>query len=316
VRVVVFGAGAIGSLLGAYLDRAGHSVLLVGRPEHVAAVRANGLRITGQVEGTFRVDAAVDLRPGPAPDAVLVTVKTFDLEGALTAIGRVVRPGTPILLPQNGLGVEDVARRALAAAGWPEPEAALVRAVNSVPATWLGPGEVRAAGDGELVLPERRGPAAEAVGRFDQLLRGAGIRVRTTADITRETWRKAVLNAAVNPVTALHGIRNGALLESPYREEADRLLLEAATTARAAGIHLSDADARADLERVVRATAENRSSMLQDVERGGPTEIDAISGELLRVARSHGLDLPATADVVARLRARGATRPSGGGEPS
>jgi len=316
VRVVVFGAGAVGSLFGAYLDRAGHSVLLIGRADHVAAVRANGLVVTGRLEGTFRVDAAVELKPGPAPDAVLLTVKTFDLERAAGAVGRAVRPGTPVLLPQNGLGVEDVAHRALAAEGWMEPEGALVRAVNTVPATWVGPGEVRAAGEGEVVLPEPRGPAAEAIGRFEQLLHGAGLRVRTVEDLAREVWRKALVNAAVNPVTALAGVENGRLLEPPYREQADELLLEAARTARATGVRVTDAEARADLERVLRATAGNRSSMLQDLDRGRPTEVEAISGELLRVARAHQIELPATEAVVARLRARLGERRAGRPEPS
>lgn len=316
MRVVIFGAGAVGSLFAAYLDRAGHSVLLIGRADHVAAVRANGLRVTGRIEGTFRVDAAVDLRPGPTPDAVLLMVKTFDLKQAAASLGRAVRPGTPILLPQNGLGAEEVVRTALLAEGWMEPEAALVRAVNSVPATWVAPGEVRAAGDGELVLPERRGPAAEAVARFEQLFRGSGLRLRSAEDLPREVWRKALVNAAINPVTAIYGVANGRLLESPYREEVDELLGEAARTARAAGIPLSDTEARTDLVRVLRATAENRSSMLQDLERGRPTEIEAISGELLRVARAHHLELPFTEHAVARVRARVAEQAALRGEPS
>jgi 2-dehydropantoate 2-reductase len=303
VRVVVFGAGAVGSLFGAYLDRAGHSVLLIGRADHVTAIRSDGLKVTGAVEGTFRVDAAVELRPGPAPDAVLLTVKTFDLARAVASVGRVVRPGTPLLLPQNGLGVEETARRVLGTEGWVEPEAALVRAVNSVPATWVGPGEVRAAGEGDLVLPPARGLASEAIGRFEQLFRGSGIRTRTVEEFPREVWRKAVVNAAVNPVTALHRVANGRLADAPYREEAERLLLEAVRAARAAGVAITDTEARGDLDRVVRASAENRSSMLQDLEHGRPTEIDAISGEILRVGQAHQLDLPFTELAVARVRA-------------
>lgn len=314
MRVVVFGGGAVGSLLAAYLDRAGHSVLLIGRPAHVAAIRADGLRVAGRLDGTFRIDAAVDLRPGPAPDAVLLTVKTFDLATAAGAVGRAVRPGTPLLLPQNGLGVEELARRALVAEAWVEPETALVRAVNSLPATWVAPGEVRAAGDGELLLPPARGPAADATSRFEQLLRGTGVRVRTVDEFSREVWRKAIVNAAINPVTALHRVVNGQLLDSPYREEAEWLLLEAVAAAQAAGVSLTETDARADLDRVVRATAENRSSMLQDLDRGRPTEIDAISGELLRVGGAHGVPMPHTREAAEGVRA--AARSARRGEAS
>jgi len=310
VRVVVFGAGAIGSLLGAYLDRAGHSVLLIARRDQIAALREGGVRLTGRVEGTFRVEAADELPPGPPPDAVLLTVKSFDLATAATAIARRVRPGTPLLLPQNGLGIEEVAARALRSGGWSDPERAMVRAVNSLPATWVRPGEVRVAGEGEIVLAEARGVNAPAILVFERLLREAGIRIRLVPDLRREVWRKAVVNAAVNPVTAVHGVVNGRLLESPYREEAARLLEEAARTARAVGIEVSDEEARADLERVVRATAENRSSMLQDLDRGRPTEVDAISGEILRAADAHGLDLPFTRNAIAEIRSRVATSAS------
>ena len=306
MRVVVFGAGAIGSLLGAYLDRAGHSVLLVARPEHVAVIRESGLHLVGQFEGTFRVEAATEIPPGPTPDAVLLTVKTFDLATAAATVARGVRPGTPLLLPQNGLGIEERAARALRAGGWSEPESAMVRAVNSLPATWVRPGEIRVAGEGEILLPEARGPAARSIELMDHLLRGAGIRVRSVSDLRREVWRKAVLNAAVNPVTAVHDVVNGRLIDPPYQEEALHLLEEAARSARAAGVDLGDEEARADLDRVVRATAENRSSMLQDIDRGRPTEIDAISGEILRSGEAHGLDLPFTRKAIAEVRTRSA----------
>ena len=304
MRVVVFGAGAIGSLLGASLDRAGHSVLVVGRPDQVAAIRDGGIRLVGRVEGTFRVEAVEELPPGPAPDAVLLTVKAFDLATAATAIARAIRPDTPLLLPQNGLGIEETAARALRAGGWSDPEPWLVRAVNSLPATWVRPGEVRVAGEGEILLPEAKGPAAPAIRVFDALLREAGLRVRSVPDLRREVWRKAVVNAAINPVTAIHGVVNGRLADAPFHEEAVRLLEEAARTARAVGVDESNEEARADLDRVVRATAENRSSMLQDLDRGRPTEIDAISGEILRAAEAHDLDLPHTRVAMAEIRAK------------
>jgi 2-dehydropantoate 2-reductase len=306
VRVVVYGAGAIGSLFGAYLARAGHSVLLIARIEHVAQVRSAGLRVSGAFEGTFHVDAATDLAPGPAPDALLLTVKTFDLESAAAALGGALPPGLPILLPQNGLGVLEVIRSGLEAAGWSSPERFLVRGVNSIPAMWVGPGEVRATGEGELVLPEPSGPAAAAVARFEELFRGTGLRLRTSADLTREVWRKVVVNAAINPVTARHGVVNGRLLEPEFREETEALLGEAVDAARSLGLDLTLEESQRDFERVVRATAENRSSMLQDLDRGRPTEIEAISGAIFQIGRKHRLDMWATERALVDLRTRAA----------
>ena len=309
VTVVLFGAGAVGSLFGARFAAAGRPVLLIGRADNVAAIRAHGLRVEGVGAGTFRCDAATDLPAGLPVDLALLTVKTFDLPFAAGALGRAVPP-TPVLLPQNGIGLSAVARSTLESAGWADPTPWIVRAVHSVPATWVGPGVVRAAGTGEVVLPDppAGGRLARSIDAFVRLFRDAGIPVRTVPVIEREVWRKALVNAAINPVTAVHRVPNGQLSSGPLRDEASRLLREALAVANALGFDLSASEAEADLDRVVRATSGNRSSMLQDIERGRPTEIDAISGEILRLGGSRGLELPATRAIVGRIRAEVARR--------
>ncbi len=302
MRVVVFGAGAIGSLFGASLAHGGHEVLLIGRPDHVAAVRAHGLRITGSLVDTVELPAATTVPADFAPDAVLLTSKTFDLAAAASLLAIEVPKPVPTLLPQNGLGVEDEVATALAAGGWTHTERWIVRAVNSVPATLLGPGEVRAAGTGELLLGRPASPNAVATRTLARLLRGREFKLRYVDDLPREIWRKAILNAAINPVTALHGVVNGRLREEPYHTESLALLQEAVTVARAEGVKFRDKEIRADLERVLTATAENRSSMLQDLDRGRRTEVQAISGEVLRRGLAHDLDLPATRRAVEAVR--------------
>ncbi len=304
MKILVVGAGAVGSVLAARLSAAGFPVELVARREHVAAIRARGLRIEGTSDGTFHPTALADLAEATSPEAILLTVKTFDLPTAVALLGRRFPRLVPTLLPQNGLNVEPSVERDLRAASGADPLPALVRAVNSIPATLVGPGVVRQNGRGELVLrdPARGGPAAVATATFRDLIERAGVAVRLVADLERELWRKALVNAAINPVTAIHRVRNGRLLESPYRELAQTLLREAERAAAAAGFEFTDEEADRELERVVRATAENRSSMLQDRDRGRPTEVDAISGEILRTATAHGFDLPATRAVVAELR--------------
>jgi len=304
VRIVVFAAGAIGSLLGASLAHAGHDLLLVGRPDHVTAIRSQGLRVTGTLVETVSLRAETTVPSDFAPQAVLLTAKTFDLPASASLLAIEVPTPVPILLPQNGLGVEEPVRAALAAGGWPEPERWVVRAVNTIPATFLGPGEVRAAGQGELVLGRAHGVATAATRTFTRLFRATEIPVRVVDDLEREVWRKALINAAVNPVTALHGVPNGRLLEEPYRTESRALLDEALAAARASGFDFRDKEVRSDLDRVLRATAENRSSMLQDLDRGRRTEIQAISGEILRRAAAAGLELSATRRAVEAIRAR------------
>jgi 2-dehydropantoate 2-reductase len=305
VRVVVFGAGATGQLFGARLFRAEHELLLIGRPEEVVAIRGHGLRVEGETEGVFPVPVVDALIDGITPELLLLTVKSFDVERAGEEIGARLRPIPPLLATQNGLGIEAALHRGISRGRPGGPPSVILRAVHSIPVTRLGPGSIRQAGDGELVLGRPTPPAeAAAAEKFAELFTSAGFTVRRVVDIEREVWRKLLVNAAVNPVSADHGIPNGRLAEEPWRGQAEALLLEALEVSRAEGFDFTEAEAQAELWKVVRATAANRSSMLQDLRRNRPTEIDAISGELLRRGRAHGLTLPATERALERIERR------------
>ena len=316
MKILIVGAGAVGSLLGALLQEAGISVTLVARKPHVDAIRGGGLRVSGPRPRVVLVEAAEAVPPGSEVDAILVTTKTTGVSEAATELGHVLVP-RPVLFLQNGLGILPIARAALTAGGWPETSAYAVRGVNSIPATWVGPGEVRETGRGEILLPVpgEAGPAAGAARLFRMVLEGARVPVEAVPEFEREEWRKALVNAAINPVTAAHGVPNGELLHEPLRTESLQLLGEALAVARVCGFGFTSEEVTRDFERIVRATASNRSSMLQDVDRGRPTEIDAISGEILREGIAHGLDLPATRRIVAEISGRSA-RPASGPQPS
>lgn len=305
MRLIVFGAGALGGLLGARLVPAGARVLMVGRPPTVEAIRAKGLIVEDSPPVAVHPEAVERLPDGAEADALLLTIKSADLEGAADEIARAFPSGVPIVVLGNGLGIEERLARRLAERGWHHAATFVVRAVTSLPSTWVAPGVVRPGGAGEIVLAgiEDRAipPIAE---RLRLLLESGGIRVRVVADLPHEIWRKALVNAAINPVTADHGIANGAIVEDPWRGQALALLREARAVAHALGQDFAEDEIERDLWTVVRATAANRSSMLQDLDRGRPTEIDAISGEILRLGRRHGLALPATERVARRIRER------------
>lgn len=307
MRIVVVGAGAVGSLFGALLQSAGNDVTVVGRPAHVAAIVAHGLQVEGRTSGTFQLHAVAELPPRVAADMALLTVKTFDLESAASVFGRAVPAPIPVVALENGLGVESLVEAALGAAGWPTPGQWIVRGINSVPASFLLPGVVRHSGEGEVVLTDyATGRYAEKVA---EAFRAASIPARVDPDRERVVWRKVLVNAAINPVTADHGIPNGRLLLDPYRGQALQLLDEALSVAQAEGVRFTDTDAQKELWRVVRATSDNRSSMLQDLDRGRRTEIDAISGAILQLGERRGLSLPATARIVQRIHAKEPKRP-------
>ena len=317
MRVLVFGAGAVGGVLGARLHIAHHEVLLVAREEAVVAIRTDGLRLEGPLAGTYRI-AAIDALPdGAEVEAVLVTVKAPDLGPAAATLARRLTAPGPILLLQNGLGIEEAFRDGWVGTGRPYPAPDILRAISTVPATRRGPGHVREAGRGEIRIgaPAAGAGGAAAAERWRRLLASTGLTVAVVPDLPREIWRKLIVNAAINPVTADHGILNGALARDPWRGQAEALLREALEVARAEGFDFPDDEIEADLWRIVRATAANRSSMGQDLARGRPTEIEFISGALLRIGARHGIAMPATERAAARIRSRRPVGPAAPGAP-
>ncbi|HXQ95218.1 MAG TPA: 2-dehydropantoate 2-reductase [Thermoplasmata archaeon] len=311
VRVLVFGAGAVGSRFAAALAEAGHSVTVVGRPAHVAAIVANGLVLEGESAAAVHLEARTEAERGNGAEVVLLTVKSYDVETAGRAIAAGFPEPVPVVALSNGLGIETALSRGLSEGGWPDPEHWTIRGVHTVPARLTAPGVVRSTGTGEVILG--RNPA---IPDWSERLRGAfetaGFVVRVTDEIDREVWRKALVNAAINPVTADHGLSNGRLVEEPWRGQATALLREALRAAAAEGQEFDPVEAERTVFGVVRATAANRSSMLEDLDHGRRTEIDAISGAIADAGRRHGIPMPATERAIVRIRTREAERRAAG----
>ena len=268
--VVVFGAGSLGSLVGGLCARE-HDVTLVGREPHVTRIRESGLTITGAME--FAVDPDARTTVPEHADLALVTVKSFDTRNAARALVGCT-PGVVCSL-QNGLGNEERLAR---------HHDTVLAGTCTYGARLLKPGHVSCTGLGEVVVGSLDGPspAAERVGKA---LRAAGIEGRVSDRMNDRRWEKLAVNAGVNPVTALAGVRNGALADGPLHEVATDAARETARVARENGIDLGSGEAVAALETVVKTTAENHSSMLQDVRASRRTEIDAINGAVVERAR-------------------------------
>jgi 2-dehydropantoate 2-reductase len=227
-------------------------------------------------------------------------VKTHATFAALAPLRDVLAPAVPIVSLQNGLDTDVEIERALG------PRSALALAPTTEAALLLEPGVVQHTGRGRTMLGWVHGRDGGAwLDTFAALLQAAGLEASVVAPIEPYVWAKAIVNAAVNPLTALARVPNGELLERP--ELARRLFAivrEGAAVAAAAGIALPFDDPVAYATGIVRASATNRSSMLRDVERGGPTEIEAIAGALVRYARRCGVAVPETERVLDEVRDR------------
>lgn len=281
VRILVFGAGAIGSLLGGVLSRDNH-VTIVGKSSHVEAVNRNGLRITGHTNFVAHPTATTQVPSGEF-DIVAVTTKSYDTGAAIEALQALWGRSTFVTL-QNGLG--NAERIALHAAR-------VLAGTTSHGVTFLAPGEIHHAGRGEIAVGPWKNTTMEDAHRFARTLALAGLEANAVVDASVELWSKVVVNAAINPLTAVLRVRNGALVESEdLHALVSAIAREAVAAANVAGVRLSAQKLVDRALEVASKTADNRSSMLQDVERGRRTETDAITGELLRVANMAGLDVP------------------------
>jgi 2-dehydropantoate 2-reductase len=304
-RVLVAGAGAVGSVFGGFLRQAGHAVTLLGRAGHLDAIARNGLRLDGLFGEALVRDLALATDAAtlaPGFDAVLLTVKSFDTDAAIAAAAPLLADDGCMLALQNGLGnVERVAaavgpRRAAGArvifgATRPEPGRAHVTVCAE-------PVAVGVAVPGDLDAERHARAWAEAFA-------AAGIPTVHTDDLQAHLWTKVFYNAALNPLGALHGLPYGALAaDADARAIMDSVIDEGYAVAGACGVRPLAPDAAAYrqifYERLVPPTADHRSSMLQDLEQGRRTEIDAINGRIWEYGRARGVPTPVN-EVLTRL---------------
>ena len=289
------GAGAMGSWMGALLAKAGHDVTLVGRKDHVAVVNAQGLRVSGRTELQVVVPAVERAADAPVPDVLLLAVKSYDTLRALQEARALLGQRTRVVSAQNGLGnLERVAEAT--------DERLVFAAVTTHGVTFVEPGHVRHAGVGYFRVGS---PFNEHAGARElaALFQGAGLEAEFTDRILGEVWAKVVVNASINPLTAITGLHNGALLElAPLRELMQRVVEEAVDVARAEGAPLPDDDLLLRARRVAELTAQNKSSMLQDVERGRRTEIDQLCGEIVARGVRHSVDTPVNMTLRALVK--------------
>jgi len=290
MEIVVFGAGSLGSLLGGLLARE-HAVTLVGRDPHVETITGSGLRISNGIDVAVEPAATTDATNLSAELAV-VTVKAYDTERA----AKTLATGSfdAALSLQNGLGNEATLANAL--------DCEVLAGTATYGARLIESGHVECTGVGEIVLGAPSGGASTQAERAAGAFRDADVEAGASEAMPRRLWEKVAVNAGINPVTALARVPNGALAEPPARRIARRAASEAARVARAEGVELTDDAALAALERVVETTAENRSSMLQDVDTGRRTEIDAVSGAVVERATENGIEAPTNELLAALVR--------------
>jgi 2-dehydropantoate 2-reductase len=307
-RIAVIGAGAIGSVLGALLARAGEDVTLIGRQAHVEAIRRHGLCVDG-IRGSFtvQVDArqSLDFRP----DLVLLTVKAQDVEAAC----REIKPkatGVPLVALQNGLRSDEIAASILG-------EEDVIRCVVLFDTLYLEPGKVTYLAEGSLVLGQAHADRQAQVEQIQKRL-DPGIITTISDNIVGAKWTKLLTNAMGNSIDAMTGMGLSACMQHTSLQRIGvRIMREGLAVAQAAGVRLESLPGlslfalktilRAPLPigsaALGRAVGEGRSadsitSTLQSLRRGKPTEIDYLNGEIVHMGQDVGVPTPCNAKAV------------------
>lgn len=292
--IVIAGTGAMACLFGARLAPFAKVVLLGTWPEGLDALRRNGIRLV-EMDGTekaYPVTATNDPAICAGVGCALVLVKSWQTERAARQLEACLDSDGIALTLQNGLGNLEILQGALG-----EERSAL--GVTTMGATLLGPSRARVGGEGKTYLGSH-----PRLHRVTSLLEMAGFETEIVEDLKGHVWGKLAINAGINPLTALLGVPNGRLVEIPDAEYLMKAAAEeVAAVAAAGGIRFPYEDAGAITARVAARTASNRSSMLQDVERGAPTEIEAINGAVVREGERLGVPTPVTRTMRHLVRA-------------
>jgi 2-dehydropantoate 2-reductase len=288
-RLLIVGTGAMACLFAARLAACGAQITLLGTwAEGIQALQQRGVRLKvpglvvgGEREKRFPVQATSDPFACRGARMCLVLVKAWQTPRAARQLGVCLAQDGVALSLQNGVGNLETLEAVLG------PQRVAL-GVTTLGATLLGPGLVRQVGEGAISLsPHPR------LAELTTWLQKAGFTVEQVADARGLLWGKLVINAAINPLTALLRVTNGELLErSTAHELLQAAAREAAAVANAQGLTLSYPDPVGMAETVARRTAANRSSMLQDILRGAPTEIDAICGAVVRAGEQAGVPTP------------------------
>jgi 2-dehydropantoate 2-reductase len=305
MRIGVVGVGALGTLFAVKLIAAGHEMVLhVPRETTRELILRRGLVLQRGRSKEAARPAAVVADPAQAAPAqlVLFLVKACATQEAAPAAAKLRAADGVVLSLQNGLGNLEILERRVGAGG-------VLGGVTAQGAYLREPGWAVHAGEGPTVLGEPAGKASPRVERVVQVLTAADLPAQVTNDLEGQLWEKVLLNGGINPLTALLRVRNGMLREGPAAELLALAVAEGAAVARARGVELPHPDPVALAREVVAATARNRSSMLQDLTRGRPTEVEQISGVICR--EGERLGVPTPVNRVLALLVRAATRKTG-----
>jgi 2-dehydropantoate 2-reductase len=296
--IAVVGSGAVGCLFGAMLREAGHRVIMLDtNAERVETIASDGIHITGiSGEKTVSVEATAKAGDIGECDVAVIATKSYDTADAVDGVAGVLKPSTPVLTLQNGLGNVEVIRDAVG-------DDRTIGGITAQGATLAAAGSIVHAGRGKTVIGTPANRLTDNLELVRSILESAGFEPEVSGDLEGTIWNKLIINVGINALTAVTRLNNGRLIEFEGTHQIMKdVVAEAVEVAKAHKIKVALADPLGQVEEVCRLTATNIASMLQDVLARRHTEIDAINGAIARLGEEAGIPTPINAALAALVR--------------
>ena len=296
-KIAVIGPGAIGSLFAAKLAQAGHELFLMDRRPQRAAVRSNsGIKLSeDNALYLIPVRSSVSPKDFCSAEIVFVCTKAYDTATVAPYIAQLISPAGAAVSLQNGIGNTEIIEK--------YAEGRTLCATTSQAALLQNDFSVRHTGSGPTSIAPVGHTSTQQARQIADILTEAGLSTSINTNPQTMLWDKLLVNAAINPITAIYGINNGELLKnSGAFNTACSIAKEAAAVASAGNISLTCSDPVKAFSDVCRATASNRSSMLRDIENGRKTEINAINGAIVKLAQKLNVAAPANIELIDTIK--------------
>lgn len=290
MKIAIIGAGAMGSLYGAKLSVNSENEvhLLDVWKDHIDAINANGLKMEegDDVLVYENLKGHTSAEEAGVCDLVIVFVKSTLTKTAVESNAAVFGPNTIALTLQNGLGNIEQISSVIGAER-------VIAGTTAHGATMLSPGKMRHAGKGKTIIGELDGSESGRIKKIAAVLEDAGMETAVSGKVLGLVWDKLLINVGINALTGITKLHNGQLLDYPEIEELlEKAVSEGVAVAKAKGIALGFDNPVEHTKDVCRATAANKSSMLQDILNGRKTEIDMMNGAIVCEGKAMGIETP------------------------
>ncbi len=284
MNIVIFGAGAIGSLFGGILAK-NNNVFLIGRKNHIEQIKKKGLIIKGKTKKNIKISAFENVEDILfSPDLVIISVKSYDTENAVKKIKKIIDKNTFIMSIQNGLDNIEKIEKIM-------DKKKLFVCITTHGSVFYKPGVIIHTGIGKTTIG-----ALVKNSFFEQklvdLFNLSGIKTKVSTNIMYDIWTKGVVNSVINPITCIFKCKNGYILKNPILEKLmEKICYESVQVANACGFNLVYEDVLNLTKEVIFDTSENFSSMLQSIQNDSKTEIDNINGVIFKMGEKYKLDV-------------------------